>query len=122
VKHAIGHWTSIIGILDATYFDAEGKAILAAVIAAKKEFPDFVLGIDYTLDTDWSGDLGIWIWVIIPDETDPDSEDFRQFVSWCPRAAWNAIARLKSDRLPYTHYRLLSGAIEAVSGGAHEPV
>jgi hypothetical protein len=102
----------IVGALDSDLLDTEGKVLLDAVCEAggKEPFPDFVLGLDYTLDTDWSGDPGIWIWVIIPDELDPDSAEFLRFVTRFPKVVSPALIRAKSDRFPYIHYRLLSEA------------
>jgi hypothetical protein len=117
MKTGIGHLATIILLLDAAALDSEGKALMAAVHAAKTPFPDFVLGIDYTIDTDATGDPGIWIWVIVPDDVDPDSNEFRQFATWFPKAVRSALGQAKSDRLPYIHYRPLSEAVELMSEG-----
>jgi hypothetical protein len=98
--------------------DAEGKALLLALYRTRAAFPGFVLGIDYTLGTDATGDPGIWIWVIVPDELDPDLPEFKQFVTKFPPIVRDALARIKSDRLPYIHYRLLSEALGLVAEDA----
>jgi hypothetical protein len=117
MNRAIRYLLVITGILDENLFDEEGKALLVALTAAKKPFPDFVLGLDYTLNTDATGDPGIWVWVLVSDDIDPDSNEFRQFASRFPQAVRNTLAEVKSDRLPYIHYRPLSEAVELMSEG-----
>jgi hypothetical protein len=117
MNRAIRYLIAIIGMLDEKLLDEEGKTLLIALTAATKPFPDFVLGIDYTLDTDATGDPGIWIWVIVPDDVDPDSSEFQQFSTRFRKAVRNALAEVKSERLPYVHFRLLSEAIEAMTEG-----
>jgi hypothetical protein len=107
----------IIALLDDKLLDAEGKALMQAIHAAKKPFPDFVLGFDYTLDTDSTGDPAIWIWVLVPDDLDPDSNEFREFTSQFRRAVRTALAEVKSERIPYIHYRPLTEAVELMSEG-----
>jgi hypothetical protein len=117
VKLAVGKLMKIIGILDDHLLDSEGKALMEAVYASKTPFPDFILGIDYTLDIDATGDPGIWIWVIVPDDVDPDSPEFRTFSSWFDKAVRTALTHAKSQRIPYVHFRLLSEAVELMSEG-----
>lgn len=109
---ALDALSAIAAALGDGLLDTEGRALLKAVYAANGEqpFPEFVLGVDYTLDADWMGDPGIWIWVIVPDELDPDTGDFRQFATRFPKIVSGALMRAGSDRLPYVHYRLLSEA------------
>jgi hypothetical protein len=114
---AILHLGAIIKALGAPALDPEGSALMVAVHVSKEKFPDFVLGLDYTLDTDATGDPGIWIWVLIPDDVDPDSKEFREFAVWFPKAVRKALAHVKSDRLPYIHYRPLSEAVGQLSEG-----
>jgi hypothetical protein len=118
VNSGLAFLMSFVGLLDHFSLDPEGKALLLALHQSKATFPDFVLGIDYTLGTDATGDPGIWIWVIVPDEVDPDSGEFRQFVSWFPKAVRSALAQIKSERLPYIHYRPLSEAVGLLREGA----
>ena len=113
VKTGFSYLLRIIGLLDDHILDTEGKALLFALRRSKLHFPDFVLGLDYTLDTDWSGDPGIWIWVIVPDDVDPDSSEFREFSTQFRKEVRRALGEIKSDRLPYVHFRLLSEAIGA---------
>lgn len=117
IKTGSGHLAAIIKTLGTPALDKEGAALMVAVHVAKGKFPDFVLGLDYTLDSDATGDPGIWIWVLIPDDINPDSKEFREFAVWFPKAVRKALAHVKSDRLPYIHYRPLSEAVELMSEG-----
>jgi hypothetical protein len=117
INSGLAYLMSFFGLLDRFSLDGEGKALLLALHQSKNTFPDFVLGIDYTLGTDATGDSGIWIWVIVPDDVDPDSNEFRQFAAWFPKAVRDALAQVKSDRLPYIHYRPLSEAVGLLSEG-----
>lgn len=115
INHGIRYLIVIMGLLEEKFPNEEGEALLVALTAAKKPFPDFVLGLDYTLDTDATGDLGIWIWVFVPDDVDPDSNEFRQFATRFRRAVRDTLAQIGSGRLPYIHYRPLSEAAELMS-------
>jgi hypothetical protein len=117
LKSGLAYLMTLINLRDHFTLDDEGKAVWLALHQSKMTFPDFVLGIDYTLDTDATGDPGIWIWVIIPDDLDPDSTEFREFVTVFPKVVRDALTTVKSDRLPYIHYRLLSEAVGLVSEG-----
>lgn len=99
----------------------EGAAILTTLWSIKEPTPDFVLGIDYTLDTDATGDPAVWIWVIVDDGVDPDSEPFKQFVRAFPRRVRKALQKVRSERIPYVRFRLRSEVKDAIAGGAHEP-
>jgi hypothetical protein len=118
LKSGFGYLMIFINLLDSLMLDAEGKALLFAVHRSKITFPDFVLGLDYTLDTDWSGDPGIWIWVIVPDDVDPDSTEFRDFSTRFRKEVSRALAEINNNRLPYVHFRLLS----EVNGVVNEEV
>ncbi|MBP3957980.1 hypothetical protein J8F10_22220 [Gemmata sp. G18] len=117
LKSGLAYLMNFINLLDHLALDAEGRALLLALYRSRITFPDFVLGIDYTLDTDATGDPGIWIWVIVPDDVDPDSSEFRQFSTQFRKEVRRALAEVKSDRLPYIHYRLLSEAVGLMSEG-----
>ena len=108
---------TIVKLLDTDLLDEDGQALMRAVVEASgtEPFPDFVLGLDYTLDTDWSGDPGIWIWVIVPDELDPESEEFSRFSSRFRKDTWRAMAAVKSVRIPYVRFRVLSEITDPVS-------
>jgi hypothetical protein len=113
VYTGISQFMSILTIVQLESLDKEAKAIHVALLAAKKPFPDFVLGLDFTFGTDATGDDAVWIWVLVPDEIDPDTEEFREFAKRFPRAVWNTLAEIKSKRIPYVHFRPLSEAFES---------
>ncbi|VTU00680.1 unnamed protein product [Gemmataceae bacterium] len=108
LRTAFGHLGAVIALLDRRFFDAEGKAFLLALYRSKVEFPEFILGLDYDLDTDWAGAPGVWIFVIVPDEVDAETEPFIRFSREFLKDLWRALHEAKSDRLPYVQYRLLS--------------
>lgn len=109
------HFMSMMTILRLASPDEEAEAIHVALLAAKKPFPDFVLGLDFTFGTDSTGDEAVWIWVLVPDEIDPDTKDFREFAKRFPRAVWNTLAEIKSKRIPYVHFRPLSETFESAN-------
>ncbi len=106
----------VVAALGETLTDPEGLSLLAVLLRESGPLPPFILGFDYNLDTDWSGAPGVWIWVIVPDELDPDCEEFAQFTARFPRIVGSAFIRAGNDRFPYIHYRLLSEAIGVVGG------
>jgi hypothetical protein len=91
--------------------DAEARAILAAVERAVGTLPPFVLGFDCTLDTDWSGDPCAWVWVLLRDDTDPDSEEFRAFSRKLGWHLWDATRAAGSARIPYSRLHTVSDAL-----------
>ncbi len=117
LKSGLGYLMILINLREHLSLDDEGKALWLALHQSKVTFPHFVLGIDYTLDTDSTGDPGIWIWVIIPDDFDPDTSEFWQFAAQFRKEVWGALAAVKSSRLPYVRYRLLSEAVGLMSEG-----
>lgn len=114
LSSGIAHLTTLVTVLDPLFHDAEGKVLLRALYRSNASFPDFVLGLDYSLDTDWSGDPGIWIWVIVPDDVDPDSDEFIRFSQEFRKGVWKVVSEANSNRLPYVHFRLLSEALGTV--------
>jgi hypothetical protein len=118
LKSGLAYLMALSNLRDHLTLDDEGRALWLALQQSKISFPKFVLDIDYTLGADATGDPGIWIWVIVPDELDPDSDAFKQFVVWFPKVVRDALAKVGNDRLPYIHYRLLSEAAGLVSEDA----
>ena len=108
----------IVELLDEWLADPEGLALLAALLRIAGPLPPFVLGLDYKLDTDWSGDPGVWIWVILSDDLDPDSEEFKDFSRRFRGIGWAVVKWAGSNRLPYLGYRPLADALNPVSEDA----
>jgi hypothetical protein len=112
---------SMAKIIGEPILDAEGVSILMSLLTTihskKKVLPEFVLGIDYSLDSDWSGDPGIWLWLIVPDDIDVESKEYSEFSDWFRMLVWDAVTKLKSERIPYTRLRLVSEVTESMSEG-----
>jgi len=115
LRIGIAYLTILVTVLDPLFRDAEGKALLMALYRSSVFFPGFVLGLDYTLDTDWSGEPGVWISVIVPDDVDPDSDEFIRFSQEFRKDVWRAMEVAKSNRIPYVRYRMLSEVTGPVS-------
>lgn len=105
----------ILGPVAAAVSQPEGEAVVRALWAAS--VPDFVLTLDYTLGTDWSGDPAVHIWVIVRDDADPESDEFQDFADEFRDRAWKALAVAGSDRIPYVRFRTESEAKAGLAGG-----
>lgn len=114
LRSGIAYLTILVTVLDPLFLDAEGKALLLALYRSSILFPGFVLGLDYDLDNDWSGAPGVWISVIVPDDVDPDSDEFIRFSREFRKDVWRALREAKSDRQPYIQFRSLSETLGTV--------
>lgn len=117
VLQAVQAWLAVFGPIQEYVSEPEGMAIVRALMQGEP-LPDFVLGIDYTLDDDWSGDPAVWVWVIIRDDIDPESDEFQDFADQLRRRAWEALSVMGSDRIPYVRFRPESDAKAVLAGGA----
>lgn len=111
----LGRVAELLGELVA---DPEGLGLLAVLLRDSGPLPPFVLGFDYNLDTDWSGDPAVWLWVLIPDDLDPGAPAFIDFTTGFRDAGWKAVKAAGSNRLPYIRYRIRSDALHPVSEDA----
>lgn len=95
--------------------EPEGEAVIRALWAGP--VPEFVLGLDYDLDTDWTGDPAAHIRVIIRDDADPESDEFQEFVVQFDDRLFDAMREARSNRFPYAGFLPESDARAALAGG-----
>lgn len=116
VVEAARLFTEVYEPLSAYWAKPEGEAVMRALWAGP--VPAFVLGVEYDLDTDWAGEPAVYIWVIVRDDTDPESDEFVAFSRGFNGRVWDALPAAGSDRIPHVAYRLESEAKAALAGGA----
>lgn len=83
------------------------------------EFPPFVVGYEFELGDDHTGDPAVWVWLIVTDE----SEDQQQVYEWFRPLRAKIADRLDADgidRLVYLYYRTVSEQTEALAGWHEE--
>lgn len=119
VFHAAGLWTDLFKPLREYVSDPEGLAIIRALLRDEDGLPGFVLGLDYALDTDATGDQAIWIWVIIDDAADAESSAFQEFARRFRARVRKALQAQHVNRIPYVRFRprseFLAGLHEAAA-------
>ena len=104
--------------LDEVIADPEGLGLLAVLLRESGPLPPFVLGFDYRLDADWSGDPGVWFEVLLADDIDAREAEFLAFAGRFSRTGWKVVKAAGSDRLPYLGYRPLTDALNPVGEDA----
>jgi hypothetical protein len=108
----------MIEILGEAISSSEGRTLLCSLLFEGDLLPDFVLGLDYTFDTDAAGDPAVWVWVILDDALDPESASFAAFARTFPNRVQKALRAANSNRLAYVRYRPLSVARDLLRGVA----
>jgi hypothetical protein len=105
LSEALPALRAIVDALQPNIADPEGRRVSDAL--HKAQFPDFVLGFDYRLDTDHMGDPVVWIWAIVHDgfEDDPAFVDKMLKVDETVR---QAIRRDGIERWPLASVRTVS--------------
>lgn len=73
-------------------------------VLASFDCPPYVTELRYKLDNDWSGDPGVWIWVILRDDI-ADSADLRKYTRPVTSDLAQAVHNAGIDRWPYVHIR-----------------
>ena len=97
--------------LDEVIADPEGLGLLAVLLRDSGPLPPFVLGFNYRLDTDWSGDPAVWFEIILADDLDPDAPEFRDFATKFRGIGWDIVKAVGSNRIPYRNYRPMSDVL-----------
>jgi hypothetical protein len=118
VRRALPVFQTILSILAPYLFEPEGWEVYRALWWVRCKYPEFVLGYDYELRTDSTGDPAVVIWVVVPDDFDPTNPNYRtQEV-----AVRHEIARVFADRdikrWPYVRIQTRSEARDRVATGA----
>ena len=73
-------------------------------VLANVERPSFVKEIRFTLDNDWAGDPGVFIWVILQDDI-AASREILKYTTPIRSAIAQALRAAEIDRWPYVHIR-----------------
>ncbi|HET6573867.1 MAG TPA: hypothetical protein VFG68_09715 [Fimbriiglobus sp.] len=98
-------------------FDDESLRVVKAAkdVMAADWFPKFVVGFDYRLGDDWSGDPAVWVWMIGTDE----AAERDQLYEWLDPLRQAIIERLDAEgigRLVYLNFRTVSEQREQLEG------
>jgi hypothetical protein len=80
--------------------------------------PDYVVGVDCRLDTDWSGDPAVRIWLVLNDDVEIESLAVQDELHPVRRGYHEAIQRAGIDRWPYIGVRTRSETKELITGAA----
>ena len=86
--------------------DMHGKLFAHALWDLEDRYPEYVLGFSCEFGTDSTGDPAVWVWVVVPDETDVQTPAFDGFMDDVTRAARSWLERAGLPHWPYT--RLLT--------------
>jgi hypothetical protein len=95
------------------------EAAVAAVIdAVRPQFPPFIRDAVFQLRTDHTGDPGVWVWLILDDDTEIESRAIQAEMAPVRWAIFDRILESVPGRWPFLSVRLVSDQKELDARGA----
>lgn len=96
-----------LGELLRPYRTAEGRKALDALWKAwtREGAQEWAVTFDYRLDSDWSGDPAVYVWLIFKDETDTSAPEMRAKRKQLELLIHTGLQDAGVDRWPYFHTR-----------------
>ncbi len=87
----------------------DDSAAVAEVLAAvRPQFPAFVRDAVFQLRNDHTGEPGVWVWLILDDDTEIESRAIQAEMAPVRRAIFDRVLESVPGRWPYISVRLVS--------------
>jgi hypothetical protein len=108
-------YNELCGMFNLRLHMTEAKRIQGAL--EKARLPAYVRGFRYRLDTDSSGEPGVWIWLILSDNV-AKGPDFARKSAELQRRITDVMSKSGVDRWPYVRFRSQSEESELAKDSA----